>query len=207
MKRKSLLLLAATVLVAMAFTACSETDNSANEFPNWQATNETYFDSIYNVAKANSAQWKVIPNITLPSAAVKKSTDNVAIQVIETGAGSEYAMQNDTVRVILQGRLKPSPGYPQGKVFQQTYVGTGDKTTASVAKMAMVTAVPGLQTALQNMPVGAKWRIYVPYQLGFGSVQGTGTVAPALSTTVSVPAYSTLIYTIELVSILRQGHK
>ena len=196
MKRKSLLLLAATALVAMAFTACSETDNSANEFPNWQATNETYFDSIYNVAKANSAQWKVIPNITLPSAAVKKSADNVAIQVIETGAGSEYAMQNDTVRVILQGRLKPSPGYPQGKVFQQTYVGTGDKTTASVAKMA-----------LQNMPVGAKWRIYVPYQLGFGSAQGTGTVAPALSTTVSVPAYSTLIYTIELVSILRQGHK
>ena len=85
MKRKSLLLLAATALVAMAFTACSETDNSANEFPNWQATNETYFDSIYNVAKANSAQWKVIPNITLPSAAVKKSADNVAIQVIETG--------------------------------------------------------------------------------------------------------------------------
>ncbi|MBF1606362.1 MAG: peptidylprolyl isomerase, partial [Prevotella shahii] len=55
MKRKSLLLLAATALVAMAFTACSETDNSANEFPNWQATNETYFASIYNVAKGNSA--------------------------------------------------------------------------------------------------------------------------------------------------------
>ena len=207
MKRKSLLLLAATALVAMVFTACSETDNSADGFPNWQAANEAYFDSIYNVAKANTAQWRVIPSITLTPEAVKNKTDNVAVQVIEAGDGSERALQNDTVRVILQGRLKPSPGYPQGKVFQQTYVGTGDKTTASVAKMAMVTVVPGLQTALQNMPVGAKWRIYVPYQLGFGSAQGTGTVAPALSTTVSVPAYSTLIYTIELVSILRQGHK
>lgn len=162
MKRKSLLLLAATALVAMAFTACSETDNSANEFPNWQATNETYFDSIYNVAKANSAQWKVIPNITLPSAAVKKSTDNVAIQVIETGAGSEYAMQNDTVRVILQGRLKPSPGYPQGKVFQQTYVGTGDKTTASVAKMAMVTAVPGYKRHCKTCLLGLSGAFMCP---------------------------------------------
>ena len=199
--------MAAAAWMAFAFTACSETDNAADDFPNWQAANEAYFDSIYNVAKANTAQWQVIPSITLPKEAVKNKTDNVAAEVINAGEGSDRAFQNDTVRVILQGRLKPSPGYPQGKVFQQTYVGTGDKTTASVAKMAMVTAVPGLQTALQYMPVGAKWRIYVPYQLGFGSAQGTGTVAPALSTTVSVPAYSTLIYTIELVSILRQGHK
>lgn len=199
--------MAAATLMAFAFTACSETDNSADEFPNWQATNEAYFDSIYNVAKANTAQWRVIPSITLTPEAVKNNTDNVAVQVIEAGDGSERALQNDTVRVILQGRLKASPGYPQGKVFQQTYVGSDDHSTANAAKLAVGSAVPGLQTALQNMPIGAKWRVYVPYQLGFGSALGSGTVAGASSTTVQVPSYSTLIYTVELVKIIRQRHK
>ena len=199
--------MAAATLMAFAFTACSETDNSADDFPNWQAANEAYFDSIYNVAKANTAQWRLIPSITLTPEAVKNNTDNVAVQVIEAGDGSERALQNDTVRVILQGRLKASPGYPQGKVFHQTYVGSDDHSTANAAKLAVGSAVPGLQTALQNMPIGAKWRVYVPYQLGFGSALGSGTVAGASSTTVQVPGFSTLIYTVELVKIIRQKHK
>ena len=199
--------MAAATLMAFAFTACSETDNSADDFPNWQAANEAYFDSIYNVAKANTAQWRVIPSITLTPEAVKNKTDNVAVQVIEAGDGSERALQNDTVRVILQGRLKASPGYPQGKGFQQTYVGSDDHSTANAAKLAVGSAVPGLQTALQNMPIGAKWRVYVPYQLGFGSALGSGTVAGASSTTVQVPGFSTLIYTVELVKIIHQKHK
>ena len=199
--------MAAATLMAFAFTACSETDNSTDEFPNWQAANEAYFDSIYNVAKANTAQWRVIPSITLTPEAVKNKTDNVAVQVIEAGDGSERALQNDTVRVILQGRLKASPGYSQGKVFQQAYVGSDDHSTANAAKLAVGSAVPGLQTALQNMPIGAKWRVYVPYQLGFGSALGSGTVAGASSTTIQVPSYSTLIYTVELVKIIRQKHK
>lgn len=199
--------MAAATLMAFAFTACSETDNSTDDFPNWQAANEAYFDSIYNVAKANTAQWRLIPSITLTPEAVKNNTDNVAVQVIEAGDGSERALQNDTVRVILQGRLKASPGYPQGKVFHQTYVGSDDHSTANAAKLAVGSAVPGLQTALQNMPIGAKWRVYVPYQLGFGSALGSGTVAGASSTTVQVPGFSTLIYTVELVKIIRQKHK
>ena len=206
MTRKSFLLMAAAAWMAFAFTACSETDNAADDFPNWQAANEAYFDSIYNVAKANTAQWQVIPSITLPSEAVKNKTDNVAAEVINAGEGSDRAFQNDTVRVILQGRLKASTGYPKGKVFHQTYVGSDDNTTANAAKLAVSSVAPGLQTALQNMPVGAKWRVYVPYQLGFGSAAGRGTIAPSASTTVSVPAYSTLVYTVELVSIIRQGH-
>ena len=197
MTRKSFLLMAAAAWMAFAFTACSETDNATDDFPNWQAANEAYFDSIYNVAKAN----------TLPSEAVKNKTDNVAAEVINAGEGSDRAFQNDTVRVILQGRLKASPGYPKGKVFHQTYVGSDDNTTANAAKLAVSSVAPGLQTALQNMPVGAKWRVYVPYQLGFGSATGSGTIAPSLSKTVSVPAYSTLVYTVEVVSIIRQGHK
>ena len=149
----------------------------------------------------------MIPSITLTPEAVKNKTDNVAVQVIEAGDGSKPALQNDTVRVILQGRLKASPGYPQGKVFQQTYVGSDDHSTANATKLAVGSAVPGLQTALQNMPIGAKWRVYVPYQLGFGSALGSGTVAGASSTTIQVPSFSTLIYTVELVKIIRQKHK
>lgn len=105
--------MAAVALLTLAFNACSETDNTTDEFPNWQAANEAYFDSVYNVAKANATQWQVLPSLSLAPEAVKNNTDNVAVQVIETGSGSERAMQNDTVRVILQGRLKASPGYPR----------------------------------------------------------------------------------------------
>ena len=48
-------------------------------------------------------------------------------------------------------------------------------------------AVPGFNEALLNMPVGSKWEVYIPYAAGYG--------AP------DIKPFSTLIFTIELLSI------
>ncbi len=51
--------------------------------------------------------------------------------------------------------------------------------------------IDGFSTALQHMEVGDKWEVWIPWQLGYGS-SASGTI----------PAYTTLVFEIELVSIV-----
>ena len=50
--------------------------------------------------------------------------------------------------------------------------------------------IEGWQMALQQMQVGDRWEIYIPYELGYG----TRTSGP-------IPGFSTLIFDVELLSI------
>ena len=51
--------------------------------------------------------------------------------------------------------------------------------------------IKGWTQALQMMPVGSKWELYIPYQLAYGE-RGAGE---------NIKPYSALIFTLELVSI------
>jgi FKBP-type peptidyl-prolyl cis-trans isomerase FklB len=52
--------------------------------------------------------------------------------------------------------------------------------------------IPGWVEALQLMSEGAKWRLYIPYDLAYGA-QGAGE---------NIPPYSTLIFEVDLLKIL-----
>ena len=51
--------------------------------------------------------------------------------------------------------------------------------------------IPGWVEALQLMPVGSKWRLFIPYQLAYGE-RGSGQ---------AIPPYSALIFDVELLGI------
>ena len=55
-------------------------------------------------------------------------------------------------------------------------------------KFAVGSVVDGFSTALQHMRKGDKWRVYIPYELGYGTSDAS-----------TIPGYSTLIFDITMV--------
>lgn len=99
-------------------------------------------------------------------------------------------------RVLVNGKGKPAGAVPQGLVRVRYVAHLVDGTTfdrvdekqGTVLNVAGL--VPGLGRALREMPVGAKWEVVVPPQLGYGA-RGYRSVAPN----------SVLIYDVELLGL------
>ncbi len=72
-----------------------------------------------------------------------------------------------------------------GKVFDSSY-DRGEPATFGVNQV-----IPGWTEALKLMPVGSKWELYIPYNLAYGE-RAVGA---------NIPAYSTLVFEIELLEI------
>lgn len=184
------------LMSALALASCSETEDETNtEFADWQAKNEQAFaDTLaYARQQASSGEWKVIlkwslqnqtPNVDIngnPVTATYNDTDYIVAHVLEEGAGSTSPMYTDSVRVSYQGRILPSPSYPEGYVFDATYNDVYDKKTALTTNMAIADLTDGFATAVLSMHVGDHWMVYVPHQLGYGSQDKTSSGIPAYS--------------------------
>lgn len=196
-----------TIFSATCFMACSETDDSIDEFPNWQAKNDTYWNNLYTTTKqkidAGDTSWKMIltyskQNQTSPNTntITYKPEDYIIVHVEEAGTGTTSPIYTDSVRVHYQGRLIPSTTYTSGLIFDSSWSGTTfNAKTSRAAHLAVTENQPkntlcneGLTTALQSMHVGDHWTVYIPYQLGYGaSIQH------------NTPAYSNLIFDLRLV--------
>lgn len=108
--------------------------------------------------------------VTLPS--------GLQYRVISQGEG-EIPTVNDIVKVNYKGTLT------DGTEFDSNY--GREPLSLGVAQV-----IPGWTEALQLMPVGSKWILYIPYNLGYGDRE-TG----------PIPAYSNLIFEIDLVDIVK----
>lgn len=106
--------------------------------------------------------------ITLPS--------GLQYQIIKEGKG-EKPTATDRVKVNYKGMLI------DGRVFDSN-VGK------EPAVLGLNQVIKGWTEALQLMPVGSKWKLFIPYDLGYGSQKVE-----------TIPPFSTLIFDIELVGI------
>ena len=101
-------------------------------------------------------------------------------EILSEGAGV-IPTAADTVQVHYHGTLI------DGKVFDSS-VNRGEPATFGVTQV-----ISGWVEALQLMPVGSKWKLYIPSELAYGA-QGAGqAIAP----------HTALIFEVELLSIVK----
>lgn len=108
--------------------------------------------------------------ITLPS--------GLRYKVLKEGNGTKPAL-TDIVKTHYHGTLI------NGTVFDSS-VDRGEPIEFPVNGV-----IPGWTEALQLMPAGSKWELYIPYDLAYGA-QGAGG---------SIPPYATLIFEVELLEV------
>ena len=189
--------------LSFSVCACSESEDEAtDEYANWQVRNEAYFATLEDSLSRGGSAWQKFKSYSKDQQAAGVNTDYIYVKVLERGSKTDSPLYTDTVRVSYRGRQIPSVSYPEGKVFDQTYYGTFNWQTAAVSKGVVSSYVDGFTTALLHMHPGDRWRVYIPYQLGYGENPRSTS-----SSSESIPAYSTLIFDLALVEYWQPGEK
>lgn len=100
-------------------------------------------------------------------------------EVIEEGSG-DIPSKESVVRTHYRGTLI------NGQQFDSSY-DRGEPTEFPVGGV-----IAGWTEALQNMKVGSKWKLYIPYHLAYGEQGAGGAIGP----------YQALVFDIELLDIV-----
>ena len=192
--------IAAAMLMAMPllFTACSETNETQEEYPDWKNKNQTFWNRLYTEtrrhATAGYTSWKIFKTYTKQDSISGVNTDYIIVHVKQAGTGSGTPLGTDSVSVRYTGQLLPSTSYPAGYIFDTTSPAGTTDATAGVAHMAINSLTDGFATALQHMHIGDKWDVYVPWTLAYGEKGNK-----------SIPGYSVLKFEISLLAYARAG--
>ena len=205
MKHTAFFTLLAAFLAAFSLASCSETDETVEEYPDWQKKNEAYFATKYSTVKQAIARgdnsWKIIKSFSRDASTEGQPTDYILVKVLRQGTGSGSPLFTDTVRVHYRGQLIASTTHVDkedselGYIFAKSWsTDTFDESISVPSKLGLAGLVDGFSTALQHMHIGDHWLVYIPYQLGYGS-QEYGEVQP----------YSTLVYDMALAAYYRPG--
>ncbi len=110
---------------------------------------------------------------------VTVTESGLQFEVLADGDG-ETPTAASTVRTHYHGTLI------DGTVFDSSY------ERGQPAEFPVGGVIKGWTEALQMMKVGAKWRLYVPYQLAYGERGAGAAIGP----------YSTLIFDVELLDVI-----
>jgi FKBP-type peptidyl-prolyl cis-trans isomerase len=111
---------------------------------------------------------------------VQETTSGLQYEVVTMGTGQKPVL-TDVVKVHYTGKLLDSTTFDSS-------VDRGEPV-----QFAVNGVIQGWQEGIQLMPVGSKFKFYIPYELGYGE-QGTG----------PIPPYSTLVFDVELLEIVKQ---
>lgn len=203
--KKGFYLLLGLMAGLFAFASCDETKET-DPYANWKVRNERFLDSIADVAHTNeSGKWKVIRSFSQIESTPGEGSiptqgevsDYIYAEVLQSAEGEDcrQVLYTDTVEVHYRGKLI------NGVSFDESYSQSElDYELLQPTSMAVSNLINGFTTALLNMREGDhslpqwqykgdRWKVYIPYQLGYGTSKYGE----------SIPAYSVLIFDIALV--------
>jgi len=134
-------------------------------------------------AKKNATEGQAFLAANAKKPEVKTTESGLQYQVLTEGTGPKPA-PTDTVRVHYKGTLL------DGKTFDSSY----ERNEPVVFSLQQV--VPGWQEGIALMPVGSKYRFWIPSELGYGE-KGTpgGPIGPN----------ATLVFEVELQDIVKDA--
>jgi FKBP-type peptidyl-prolyl cis-trans isomerase len=174
MKQLSIIGYLTVLPAAFLFSSCN---NDPTEDA-WKEANE----KAYNEIKAN-AEYKDIRSCFHP----EDGTGPVGVyfKELKKGDGTEHPIQTSAVKVLYSG-----------KYYDGTYFDTGSSAGNIPVEFSTAATVRGFSYALQNMVVGDRWEICIPYYLGYGSSGSVDSYGNVL-----LKGYTTLFFDVELVLI------
>jgi len=170
--KKNCFILLVSCFVAFGFSSCS------NSNQNYRDENLAFIDNIKNREGIHELLTDSV-------------STGIYYEVLKTGTGA-LPIQGNVVSVTFQGwKYNDTINYTANHpLLEEEAFDSSDKYQFTVGG----DVIDGWNLALQQMPVGTKWRIYVPYYLGYGT-----------SGTTNIPAYTTLIFDIYLREIVSEN--
>lgn len=149
---------------------------------------------------SDSRQWRKANEAFMEG--LKDSTNIFALEhrdsIIVAEKGGKYEV--GPVSGILYQEIKARHGEIPviGQTVTVKYTGwLYDNTQFDTGKMTFKlgeSTIDGFREVVERMPVGARWKAYIPYYLGYGSTDYQYSQP-------NIPAYSVLIFDIELLKI------
>jgi FKBP-type peptidyl-prolyl cis-trans isomerase FkpA len=136
-------------------------------------------------AKTNLAKGEAFLATNAKAPGVQTTASGLQYQVITEGKGPK-PQPTDVVRVNYKGTLL------DGKTFDSSY----DRNEPATFPLNQV--VPGWQEGIAMMPVGSKYKFWIPAKLGYGDKGTPG--GP-------IPPNATLVFEVELLDIVKQPAK
>lgn len=141
-----------------------------------EAANQDIMDYMFKKSKADSEKFMAE---VAKKPGVQKLAGGVYYKVITPSSSNEHCNATDSVVVKYEGRLA------NDQVFDSSASQKDGLVTLDLKNV-----IKGWQVAIPQMPVGATWELYIPYEMGYGE-RNAG----------PIPPYSALVFKITLVAV------
>ena len=180
------------VLLALAFTACSETE-TVDKYDNWRSRNESFIDSLANVFEAGTDPLLLRIKVEQGNDYIYYKTKTpITVNSVHTEVLGEKPTSTAVVKAFYKGTNILGERFDG---FEGADPVDGDSNASQpdnppVSFDLSGSVIEGWKEAIPHMKVGERWLIYIPWKYCYGS---TGN-----SNTTLIPGYSALIFDIQL---------
>jgi FKBP-type peptidyl-prolyl cis-trans isomerase len=180
-----LLLVGAAVAMLLGVSSCSDKNKSA-EATDEAATATTEEAAPASVAVTSPTDGNV--NLKAGQAFLAENARRPGVHVTESGLQYEILVKGDGPKPTVTDVVRV---HYTGKLIDETVfdssVERGEPAVFGVSQV-----IPGWIEALKMMPVGSKWRLFIPSNLAYGEDGAGGVIGPN----------ETLVFDVELLGIV-----